>query len=254
MERDKKVIQALLDKGCKKKKGFALLIDPDKAEQAYLETCALLANRAKPELILIGGSLVFNSLESVFERMRDLTDIPLVLFPGSSIQLCQNADAILFLSLISGRNSEFLIGNHVVAAPFIVKHGIEAIPTGYLLIDGGMPTAVEYISQTKPIPANKPELAIATALAGQLLGHKVIYMDAGSGAANPISPEMIHSVSNSIKLPLIVGGGIRSAEQALSAYRAGADIVVVGNKVEENPGFLDEISEVTTLANSEMQT
>jgi len=253
MEQNNKLVLALLEKSKAKEKGFALLVDPDKADDLYLEKCAALANSAQAKLILIGGSLVFNSLDSVFEKLHQLTDIPLVLFPGSVIQLSSHADAILFLSLISGRNPEFLIGNQVVAAPFIYKHKIETIPTGYLLVNGGQTTAVEYVSQTQPIPANKPDLAVATALAGQLLGHKLIYMDAGSGAGKPIPAEVIKAVSSTLKVPIIVGGGIRSGKQALDAYRAGADIVVVGNKVEENPRFLEEISEATKQANSEMK-
>ena len=252
MEYKNKLVLPLLEKCKAKEKGFALLVDPDKAGDAYLEKCALLANKADAKMILIGGSLVFNSLDSVFNKLHSITDIPLVLFPGSVIQLSASADAILFLSLISGRNPEFLIGNHVVAAPFIKKHDIETIPTGYILINGGQTTAVEYISQTQPIPANKPEIAVATAVAGQLLGHKLIYMDAGSGAGNPIPPEVIRAVNANLNVPLVVGGGIKTGNQALEAYRAGADIVVIGNRVEENPGFLEEISEATKQANSEI--
>lgn len=250
MEQHKKLILPSLEVNKKREKGFALLIDPDKADSDYLMLCADLANKAKAKLILIGGSLVFNNLDPVVDQLHQHTDLPLVLFPGSAIQLCKNADAILFLSLISGRNPEFLIGNHVTAAPFIHKHNIEVLPTGYILIDGGQTTAVEYISQTRPIPANKPELALATALAGEMLGHKLIYMDAGSGANKPIPSEVIQAVSEKINVPLIIGGGIRSRNEALRAYKAGADIVVVGNKVEENPDFLNEIREATEQANS----
>ena len=252
MEYKNKLVLPLLEKCKAKEKGFALLVDPDKAGDAYLEKCALLANKADAKMILIGGSLVFNSLDSVFNKLHSITDIPLVLFPGSVIQLSASADAILFLSLISGRNPEFLIGNHVVAAPFIKKHDIETIPTGYILINGGQTTAVEYISQTQPIPANKPEIAVATAVAGQLLGHKLIYMDAGSGAKYPISPRMIASVRKSIDVPLIIGGGIDSVEKALTSLKAGADMLVMGNGIEENPNLLIEVSDAINSLNQEL--
>jgi len=245
----KKMILPQLEKGMKREKGFALLIDPDKSDEQYLEKCVFLATEAKAKFILVGGSLVFNPLEPVFQNLRNMTDLPLVLFPGSALQVCSEADSILFLSLISGRNPEYLIGNHVVAAPFVKKHDLEVIPTGYMLIDGGQTTAVEYVSQTKPIPANKPDLAVATAMAGEMLGHKLIYMDAGSGALNPISQQIIRAVSKSIDVPLIVGGGIRTATEVLAAYVAGADIIVIGNKVEENPEFLALVRDVTIKVN-----
>lgn len=245
------ILPELLEKKGKIK-GFALLIDPDKSDEEYLNMCIAQAVEAQAQFILVGGSLVFNPLEPVFRKLRERTDLPLVLFPGSAIQLCAEADSILFLSLISGRNAEYLIGNHVVAAPFLRKNDLEVIPTGYMLIDGGRTTAVEYISQTRPIPANKPDLAVATALAGELLGHQIIYMDAGSGASQPIHPDIIRAVSQAIKVPLIIGGGIRSASEAKRAFEAGADIVVVGNKVEENPGFLAEIMQATQEANSKL--
>ncbi|MCK5821695.1 MAG: geranylgeranylglyceryl/heptaprenylglyceryl phosphate synthase [Bacteroidales bacterium] len=245
----KKMILPTLEKGMKKEKGFALLIDPDKSDQEYLEKCVSLAVKAQAKFILVGGSLVFNHLGPVFQQLRQMTDLPLVLFPGSALQVSSEADSILFLSLISGRNPEYLIGNHVIAAPFVKKHKLEVIPTGYMLINGGQTTTVEYISQTMPIPDNKPDLAVATALAGEMLGHKLIYMDAGSGALRPIPKQIISAVSNAISVPLIVGGGIRSAAEALLAYEAGADIIVVGNRVEENPEFLTEVMEVTIQAN-----
>lgn len=251
MGANKNMILPILEESNKGDKGFALLIDPDKSDQDYLEKCVLIAVEAKAKFILVGGSLVFNPIEPVFKSLRKLCNLPLVLFPGSALQVCSEADTILFLSLISGRNPEYLIGNHVIAAPIIKNHDLEVIPTGYMLIDGGHTTAVEYISQTKPIPANKPDLAVATALAGEMLGQKLIYMDSGSGANNPVSSQIIEAVSNAIDVPLIVGGGIKSASQALSAYNAGADIIVVGNKVEENPDFLNEIKKITLEANSQ---
>lgn len=249
-----KPVLNMLQQNKGKSKGFALLIDPDKADADYLERCVLLAVKSSARLIFIGGSLVFNHLEPVFKAVRERTDIPLVLFPGSAIQVNHAADAILFLSLISGRNPDFLIGNHVIAAPFLRKHKVEVLPTGYLLVDGGRATTVEYISQTRPIPADKPDIAVATAMAGEMLGHQLIYMDSGSGAMHPVPSSMIEAVSAQISVPLIVGGGIRSGQQALQAYQAGADLIVVGNKVEENPGFLTEIHQATVEANSSVKS
>ena len=166
----------------------------------------------------------------------------MILFPGNNYQLCEEADALLLLSLISGRNPEYLIGQHVVAAPLIKESGIEAIPTGYLLIDGGKISTTSYITQTVPIPADKPDVAVATALAGEQLGLKLIYLEAGSGAANPVSAEMISAVKKNVSLPLIVGGGIRSGAQAEAACQAGADIIVVGNILEKAPELLMELS------------
>jgi putative glycerol-1-phosphate prenyltransferase len=163
-----------------------------------------------------------------------------VLFPGSVTQLSAHVDAVLFLSLISGRNPELLIGQHVVAAPRIKALQLEAVPTGYLLIDGGKPTTASYISNTQPIPANKAGIAAATALAGELLGLRCIYIDAGSGAANPVPIEMIRAVREACSLPLIVGGGIRSRAQADAAYAAGADLLVIGTAIEEEPEMIAE--------------
>ncbi|MBT3241568.1 MAG: geranylgeranylglyceryl/heptaprenylglyceryl phosphate synthase [Bacteroidetes bacterium] len=236
------------------KKSFALLIDPDKSDEGYLDKCVSLSAEAGVSFFLVGGSLVFKSIDPVLKYLRSKSDIPLVLFPGSVIQLSPLADAILFLSLISGRNPDYLIGNHVVAAPFLAKESIEVIPTGYMLIDGGMTTTVEYISHTKPLPANKPEIAVATALAGEMLGLQVIYMDGGSGAHNPIPPAMIEAVAKATHCPLIIGGGIRSGQQAFDAYSAGADLIVVGNRVEEQPSFLSEIKEATNQFNSQLNS
>lgn len=241
-----------IEKEKRKRKGFALLIDPDKSDLAYLQYCVEMAVKNKARMILVGGSLVFNALDPVFDRLRSLTDLPLVLFPGSTLQLSSKADAILFLTLISGRNPDYLIGNHVIAAPFLQKSELEVIPTGYILVDGGRATTVEYISQTRPIPANKPELAVATALAGEMLGQRIIYMDSGSGAEYTVPVDMIKAVAANISVPLIIGGGIRSGEDALAMFRSGADLIVIGNKAEENPDFLNEIYKSTAQANSEL--
>ena len=165
----------------------------------------------------------------------------MVLFPGSQNQFTEAVDALLFLSLISGRNADLLIGQHVQAAPRIAASGVEVIPTGYILIDGGVATSASYISQTAPIPGNKPEIAATTALAGALLGLRCIYLDAGSGAIAPVSASMISAVKKSIDIPLMVGGGLRTIEAVQTAFNAGADIIVVGTMVEERPDFLAQI-------------
>lgn len=169
--------------------------------------------------------------------------MPVLLFPGSPSQISKRADALLYLSLISGRNADLLIGQHVISAPFVRASGLEIISTGYMVIDGGAPTTVSYISNATPIPADKADIALCTAMAGEMLGHKLIYMDAGSGAKKPISETMIAAVAQSITVPLVIGGGIRDAEKAYLNCKAGADIIVVGNAIEKEASLVKEISD-----------
>lgn len=226
-------------------KRLAVLIDPDKLRLQRLEELLGLGIEFGVHYFFIGGSLVVNNmLDEVLSGIRQRCDIPLVLFPGNSFQLSYKADAILFLSLISGRNSELLIGQHVIAAPFLKMSPLEVISTGYMLIDGGVQTAVQYMSNTYPIPAGKTDIAVCTALAGEMLGLKTIYLEAGSGALNPVPEHMIEAVRGAISIPLIVGGGIRTPEKAAASLRAGADMLVVGNAVEKEPGLLRELSAV----------
>ncbi|MFO8001281.1 MAG: geranylgeranylglyceryl/heptaprenylglyceryl phosphate synthase, partial [Marinilabilia sp.] len=199
----------------------------------------------QPHLVLVGGSLTSHSVEYVVKYLKAHTSRPVVLYPGHPVQVSFSADALLFLSMISGRNPELLIGAHVTVAPAIRESGIETIPTGYILIDGGVPTSVEYMSQTRPVPAGKTDIAVATALAGQLLGQKMIYMDAGSGAQNPVSAEMTEAVKKHLDIPLMVGGGINSPEKLSIAFKSGADIVVAGNILETNPEHLDTFMKTT---------
>lgn len=224
-------------------KKFAVLIDPDKVRLGNMDKVIELSNEVGVDYFFIGGSLVVNNmLDHCLETIREKCTIPMVLFPGNSFQLSYRADAILFLSLISGRNAELLIGNHVISAPYIKMSGLEVLPTGYMLIDGGVPTTVSYISNTQPIPSNKKDVALCTAIAGEMLGLKLMYMDAGSGAKNPVSPEMIEAVSSAIQVPLIVGGGIRTPEQAHANVQAGADVIVVGNAIEDDPMLIRELA------------
>jgi putative glycerol-1-phosphate prenyltransferase len=199
---------------------------------------------ARADLLFVGGSLLTTaSFDRCVERVKQLSDRPVVLFPGSPSQLSAHADAVLFLSLISGRNPELLIGHHVTAAPTIKALGLEAIPTGYMLVDGGRPTTVSYVSQTLPLPHDKPGIAAATALAGELLGLRTIYMDTGSGAQRTVSPAMIAAVRKTVNIPLIVGGGIRDAATARTLCEAGADVLVVGTAFEQDPELIFAMSE-----------
>lgn len=225
------------------KKAFAVLIDPDKLNETALMETIQLAVKAKVDYIFVGGSLVVtDTLDSMVATIKKHCAIPVILFPGSPDQITPKADALLYLSLISGRNPELLIGQHVVSAPFVKQSGLEIIPVGYMLIDGGSPTTVSYISNTHPIPSNKKDIAACTAMAGEMLGLKLIYMDAGSGAKTPISAEMIQYVSKHIKAPIVIGGGITSAEKAKENCIAGADIIVVGNAVEKDPSLIEAIA------------
>lgn len=230
-------IYASMKKG---KKLFVVLIDPDKSED--LADTVQKAVAAGVDLFFVGGSLlVKDGMDACLQTIKRFSNIPAILFPGSPLQLSEKADALLYLSLISGRNAELLIGNHVASAPFLFKSSLEVMPTGYMLIDGGAPTTVSYISNTFPIPANKPDIAMATAMAGQLLGLKLIYMDAGSGAQRAVSPEMIARVRKAVQLPIIVGGGIRTPKQAIQTAKAGADVIVVGNQLETNSELVFEM-------------
>lgn len=224
-------------------KQFAILIDPDNVNADDIYKITQISEEVKVDYIFVGGSLLIHSnLDEVIKDIKENCGIPVILFPGNTLQVSINADAILFLSLISGRNPEMLIGKHVEAAPVIKSNNLEAIPTGYMLIDGGRPSSVEYMSNTKPIPWDKNGIAVSTALAGELLGLKTIYMDAGSGAARPVSAKMISSIRKAVNLPIIVGGGIDSREKAISACNAGADIIVVGNAIEKDKSLIMDIA------------
>ncbi len=224
-------------------KKLAVLIDPDRQQEPQLLALIKQAAAAKVDFFFVGGSLL---MEDVFEKtiafVKANSDIPVVIFPGNNYQLSAQADALLMLSLLSGRNAEYLIGQQVVAAPAIKAAGLETMATGYLLIDGGRISTTSYITQTVPIPHDKPDIAVATALAGEMLGMQLIYLEAGSGAINHVPEAMIRAVKNSISIPLLVGGGICSSEAAEAVCRAGADVIVVGNVLEKEPELLMEIS------------
>jgi len=227
------------------KKNFAVLVDPDKSTTASLKKLAGIASKAGVDYFFFGGSLLMHGKgEEQISILRDNSDIPVILFPGSSLQIYPNAHGILLLSLISGRNPETLIGRHVESAALLRASKLEILPTGYMLIESGRPTSVSYISNTQPIPSDKPDIAVCTAMAGEMLGLKLIYMDAGSGALNPVPAEMIRRVKLETTLPLIVGGGISDTVKAKAALKAGADVIVIGNAIEKNPELVSSIRKV----------
>ncbi len=222
---------------------LAVLVDPDRQSGEELQKLIELSENSKIDFFFVGGSLLLeNRFEKTIETIKAHSSIPVVIFPGNSYQVNARADAILFLSLVSGRNPEYLIGQQVVAAPLVRQAGIEAIPTAYLLIDGGQISTTSYMTQTVPIPNDKPDIAIATVMAAEMLGMKAVYLEAGSGAKNCVSASLIKAVRENTSLPLLVGGGIRSAAQAEEVGKAGADIIVVGNMLEKEPELLMEIS------------
>ncbi|MCK5169646.1 MAG: geranylgeranylglyceryl/heptaprenylglyceryl phosphate synthase [Bacteroidales bacterium] len=223
------------------KKLFALLIDPDQHTTESLTNLSKNADESGVDLIFVGGSLLNNDIDKSFELIKKNTNIPALLFPGSLLQITNKADGILLLSLISGRNPDLLIGNHVIASARIKRSNLEVLPTGYILIEGGKSTSIEYMSNTKPIPAEKIDIAVATAMAGEMLGLKYIYLEAGSGAKTSINIKIIKGVKENISRPLIVGGGIKTPNDVKNAVNAGADIIVVGNVIEQNPEILHEL-------------
>ncbi|MCX6181622.1 MAG: geranylgeranylglyceryl/heptaprenylglyceryl phosphate synthase [Bacteroidetes bacterium] len=239
------IYQQIINKSVQGKKQFAILIDPDKETESTLLALCSLANDSKVDYFFVGGSLLTQDcLDACITTLKENSEIPVVLFPGSVLQINHKADGILFLSLISGRNPDLLIGKHVVSAPMLKQSNLEILATGYILIDGGRPTSVSYMSNTTPIPSNKKDIAVCTAMAGEMLGLKLIFMDAGSGAENPVNEKMVAAVKKSIDIPLIIGGGIKSAEKAKAVFDAGADIVVIGNAIESNPQLIKEIAKI----------
>lgn len=239
----KGIYSSLVERKHLGKKSFAVLVDPDKVNENKMQQLISVAVAAKVDYFLVGGSLVIsNYLDECVQLIKRSCNIPAILFPGSPSQVSKYADALLYLSLISGRNPELLIGQHVVSAPFVKQSGLEIMSTGYMVIDGGAPTTVSYISNATPLPANKNEIAMCTAMAGEMLGMKLIYMDAGSGAKVPVTETMIHQVAKSISVPLIIGGGIADPEKAYLNCKAGADLIVVGNAIEKNGNLIMEMA------------
>ncbi len=216
---------------------LGILIDPDKyLSVSELEQVVKDVQKIAPDFLFVGGSLInHNLMDEMVKLFKTRLSIPVVLFPGNNQQISSKADAILLLSLISGRNAELLIGQHVQSAFILQKSGLEIIPTGYLLIDGEKKTSVQYISNSQPIPNDKNNIAVATALAGEQLGLKLIYLDAGSGANKAVPLEMVRTVQEHLQVPIIVGGGIKTKEQIKETWKAGANLVIVGTAFEKNP-------------------
>ena len=245
------VYEHLLEVRERRGAGLMILLDPDRHDIDVIERRALEAQKSGSDALLIGSSLsTTNNFDDVVRCVKGTVDIPVILFPGGVQQLSASADAVLFLSLISGRNPQHLIGDHVQAAPIIQKMGLEAISTGYILVESGIVSTVQYISDTRPIPRDKLDIAESHALAGQYLGLKLIYLEGGSGARLSVPEEMITSVRAAIKVPLIVGGGIRTPEEANSKIRAGADWVVVGNVLEKQPPGSNLMQEIAGAVHS----
>jgi phosphoglycerol geranylgeranyltransferase len=237
------IYKELLERKQKGQKSFAVLIDPDKVNPPAIEQLVKLSVDAGVDYFLVGGSLVIsNQLDEVVQQIKAACDIPVILFPGSPSQVSKYADGLLYLSLISGRNPELLIGQHVISAPFVKQSGLEIISTAYMVVDGGAPTTVSYISNAAPLPSDKNEIAMCTAMAGEMLGMKVVYMDAGSGAKRPITESMIQAVAQQIEAPLIIGGGITDPEKAYRNCKAGADVIVIGNAIEKNAALIKEMA------------
>ena len=228
----------------KNRKKLAVLIDPDKPTDAQILSIVEKAKAADVDFFFVGGSLlVTDSLDHCIKLIKEHCDIPVLIFPGNSLQISKYCDGFLLLSLISGRNPEMLIGRHVIAAPYLKLYGNEIIPTGYMLIDSGKATSVSYMSDTTPIPHDKDDIAMCTAIAGEMLGLKLIYLEAGSGALLPVSTSMISKVRQMISLPLIVGGGIKTPEMAADAVKAGADVIVIGTAFEKEPEMLKKYAD-----------
>ena len=221
---------------------LAVLIDPDKTEHNTIEGVVTKINQSIATHIFVGGSEVDEgATEAVVQAIKRYTTLPVILFPGDVTQITDEADGILFLSLISGRNPDFLIGKHVEAVSKLAKMKLEVLPTGYILIENGKQTAVERVSNTKPLNRTNKQHIVDTAKAGALLGMQLIYLEAGSGATHPIEPEIISAVKEGLNIPLIVGGGIRSKTELEAAYKAGADLVVIGTAFETNQLFFEQL-------------
>ena len=238
-----RIYESLVVKKSKGEKSFAVLVDPDKVNADTIDELITLANAARLDFSWLAESCYQQSPWWSCLRFKDNCDIPIILFPGSPSQISKHADALLYLSLISGRNADLLVGQHVISAPFVKQSGLEIMSTGYMVVDGGAPTTVSYISNASPIPSDKNEIAMCTAMAGEMLGMKLIYMDSGSGAKRPITETMIHLVSKSIEVPLVVGGGINTPEKAYLNCKAGADVIVVGNAIEKDNSLIKEMAD-----------
>ena len=240
-----KIYKHIIKSISKGEKLFAVLIDPENVDINTIPLFVSSLNKSLATHIFVGGSTVEpEATDRLVIEIKKYTNLPVVLFPGDTNQLSDNADAILLLSLLSGRNPDYIIGKHIQAAQKLIESKLEIIPTGYLLIESGNETAVERVTKTKPLSRQNIQLIVDTAIAGELLGMKSIYLEAGSGAITPVSSKIISAVKEKISIPLIVGGGIKNKQQLFDAYSAGANIVVIGNAFEIPNTFLDELNKL----------
>ncbi|UOR07672.1 geranylgeranylglyceryl/heptaprenylglyceryl phosphate synthase [Hymenobacter aerilatus] len=232
-------------------KALAVLLDPDQLDQAGCERLLTLSEQYPIDYFFVGGSLVTTTHQAtLIHFIKHRSSVPVLLFPSHSLHLDAQADGILLLSLISGRNPEFLIGQHVIAAPVLRQSGLQILPTGYMLVDTGRQTTASYMSGTTPLPYDKPAIAACTAMAGEQLGLRLIFLDGGSGALHPIAPAMISAVRAAVEVPVVVGGGINTTEKARAAFTAGADVLVVGNQIEKDPSFLADMAQLVHSFNA----
>ncbi len=240
------IFQSILHRTSSFAAGYLVLIDPDKIDNAALPGFVEQATAAGVDAFLVGGSLITDdSFEHCLRTIKKHTTVPVIIFPGGVMQISKEADAILFLSLLSGRNPEHLIGSQVLAAPIVKKSGLETISTAYLLVESGRTTSAEFMSNTRPLPRHKPDIAVAHALAAEILGFTCIYLEAGSGAEQSVPDEMIGAIARHCSLPLIVGGGLRTPEEARAKVRAGARFIVTGTVLEKggNAGLIHEFAQ-----------
>jgi putative glycerol-1-phosphate prenyltransferase len=239
------IYQNILHSKLRQEKLLAVLIDPEKVIINTIPSFFEKIHQSIATHIFVGGSTDKNNLtEEVVLAIKKVTKLPVILFPGDANQITNKANGILFLSLLSGRNPDYLISQHIKATPILSKSNLEIIPTGYILIDGNKETAVQKVSNTKPIPQNNKDLILNTALAGEFLGKKLIYLEAGSGATVPVNTRIIKEVSENLSVPLIVGGGIRTKQQLNNAFNAGADMVVIGTAFENDTTFFNELKKL----------
>jgi phosphoglycerol geranylgeranyltransferase len=249
-----KILQHIQARKAQGLKSFTLLIDPDKFDEESCQALVSLEAFEKVDFVFVGGSLIQGlNIGQTIQLVKKHCQKPVIIFPGSNMHIDAQADGILLLSLISGRNPEFLIGQHVVAAPILRKSKVEILPTGYMLIEGGKPTTASYMSNTTPLPYDKPEVAACTAMAGEMLGLQLIYADTGSGAEKAISNKMVNMLSQSVHCPIIIGGGIRTANKAVEILEAGADIIVIGNAIESEPQLLVEVAQKVKNLNERLK-
>lgn len=243
------ILNLLKERKARAIKSVAVLIDPDDVDLQKLPSFVAACEASNVHYFFVGGSLISSAnFENTVSQLKKLTSLPVILFPGNHSHISDQADGLLLLSLVSGRNPDFLIGQHVLAAPALKRSELEILSTAYMLVDGGTETTVSYISNTKPLPNNKPDIAACTALAAEMIGMQLAYLDAGSGAKKTVSPVIIKAVAKAVSMPLIVGGGLRDINSIESAFHHGANVVVIGNAIEENPDFIFELATLNKFA------